>query len=494
METVAVHGRRERPPSQPVDARFCGLLVGAALFLTPSARAWSGPSAFRFACATAYPALQEDYEAEAATYMSARARITGFSGAVLVARDGRPLFRRAYGVANREHDIPNAPETRFRLASASKQFTAAAVLLLEQRGALAVDDLVGEYLSAWPEAWSEVTVQHLLTHTAGLPRLSTQALLDVSGLSLTTPVPFQEVPDLFKPGEELQPPDFEPGAEFAYSNVGYIVLGLLVEEVAGMPLGDFLAREIFGPANMRDTGCEEPAAILPRRASGYTRIESGLVNAAYVDMRFVNGTGSVYSTVDDLLLWDRVLDSERLLQAPAKERLFTPVHADYACGWWIQTKFGRVVQWHGGNVPGFVAHLVRYPSEKLFIAVLSNAWSDADRGQVRAIGSDLAAIAFGEPYELPRKHERTELSAAEGEAYVGEYVGKDTFAIARDGERLMLQFPPGVSVFELYPESRREFFASRSEYFLTFDLDAAGKVVAVVVRNEGEQNRWTKSR
>jgi CubicO group peptidase (beta-lactamase class C family) len=463
------------------------------VFLAPSPQAWNGSTASAIAGTTAHPSLQADFEAEAATYMSARAQITGFSGAVLVARDGRPLFRRAYGLANREHDVPNTPETKFRLASASKQFTAAAVLLLEQRGALALHDPVGKVLDDWPEAWSEVTIHHLLTHTGGLPRLSTQAMLDVSGLGLTSPVPFQEVPDLFEPGEDLQPPDFEPGEKFAYSNVGYIVLGLLVERVAKTRFCDFLAREIFLPASMRDTGCEEPAAILQRRASGYTRIETGLVNAAYVDVRFVTGTGSVYSTLDDLLRWDRVLDSDRLLHAPARERLFTPVHADYACGWWVQSKFGRAVQWHGGNVPGFVSHLVRYPSEKLFIAVLSNAWSDSDRGQARAIGNDLAAIAFGEPYELPREHRRTQLSAEECEPYLGKYVGKDIFAIARDGERLMLQFPPGVSVLELYPESRREFFASRPEYFLTFSLDESGKVASVVVRNEGELNRWTKS-
>ncbi len=471
-------------------APLARLLLALLPLASPApARAWKASSLERTG---AVPSIKADIEAQAKAYLSARVEVGGFSGAVLVARDGKPLFRAAFGLANREHDIPNTAETKYRLASASKQFTAAAVLLLEQRGALAVHDPVSKYLSDWPEAWNEVTVHNLLTHTGGLPRLTTQALLDVSALSQATPLLFREVPDLFELGEDLQPLEFRPGEQFAYSNVGFMVLSLLVERVAGMRFCEFLAREIFQPMGMAGTGCEDPATILERRASGYTRIDAGLINAAYVDVRFVNGTGSVYSTLDDLLLWDRVLDSDRLLHAPARERLFTPVRADYACGWWIQTRFGRAVQWHGGNVSGFVAHIVRYPSEKLFIAVLSNVWSDADRGQARAMGNDLAAIALGEKYELPRKRTRTQLSAAESDAYVGQYVGKDTFAIVRDGERLMLQFPPGVSVFELFPESKLEFFASRPEYFLTFGLDEAGKVTSAVGSNEGEVNRWTK--
>jgi len=416
----------------------------------------------------------------------------GFSGAALVAHDGRPIFRAAYGMANREFDIPNTPKTKFRIGSVSKQFTAAAVLLLAQRDAIAITDPVSKHLPDWPEAWSEVTIHHLLTHTGGLPRLTTQAMLDVSALSRTSPLQFEEVPDLFQPGEDLQPPDTKPGEQFAYSNVGYIVLGMIVERVSGTRLSEFLAREIFKPLNMEDTGCEDPGVILRQRACGYTRTDAGLINAAYVDMRFVGGAGSVYSTVDDLLLWNNALDSDHPLQAPAKECLFTPLKADYACGWWIQKRLDRVVQWHGGNVSGFVAHVMRFPADRLFIAILCNVWSDVDRGQLRAMGNELAAIAFGEKYELPREHKRTTMPPAEFEAYVGKYSGKDTFAIAREGDRLMLQWPPGVSVFELFPESRVEFFASRPEYYLTFSMDSAGKVASARIRNEGEEGTWTR--
>src|SRR5262249_50107727 len=169
-----------------------------------------------------------DFASQAREYMEARARVTGFSGAVLVARKGQAIFRRGYGMANHEIGIPNTPTIKFLLASAGKQFTAAVILLLEQRGKLKVTDPVGAYLPDWPKAWEEVTTHHLLSHTAGLPRLTTQALMDVSALTRSTVNPFREVRDLLKPGEELQPLDFKPSEKFAYSNVGYIVLSMIV--------------------------------------------------------------------------------------------------------------------------------------------------------------------------------------------------------------------------------------------------------------------------
>jgi len=431
---------------------------------------------------------------KAAEYMQARVRVSGFSGAVLVARGGQPVFRRSYGLANHEFSIPNMPSTKFRLGSVGKQFTAAAILLLEQRGKLKVTDPVGKYLPDWPKAWDEVTIHHLLSHTAGLPPLTTQAFLDVSALSASTLNPFRGVRDLLKPGEELQPLDFRPGEKFDYSNIGYIILSMIIDKASGGSYCDFVSREMFQPLGMTNTGCEDPGAIIKQRASGYVRINESLANAPYVDMRFANGDGSIYATLDDLLLWDRALSSNRVLDVAARERLFTPVRNEYAYGWWIQAKAGHKAEWHGGNVSGFVAQITRYPGERLFIAVLSNVLSGADRSQVRAISNELSAMAFGDSVELPRKHQEAKVDSATYDAYVGEYSGKDTFAIAREGARLMVQVPPGQTVFEIVPESATQFFWKGREYYLTFVKDERGSVTHVVVRNEGEMGRWVKSR
>ena len=437
--------------------------------------------------------LPPNFAEKTAKYMQERVRVTGFSGAVLLAHDGRPVFREGYGLANHELNIANTSKTKFRLGSVTKQFTAAAILLLEERGKLKVADPVDKYLSDWPKAWNEVTIHHLLSHTGGLPRLTNQVLLDVSGLSRGSPPQFRAIRDLHKPGEELQQLDFKSGEKFAYNNNGYIVLGLLIEKVSGKPYCDFMREEVFRPSGMTDTDCEEPRMILKQRASGYTRIDGTIANAGYIDMRFPGGAGAIFSTVDDLLLWGRVLASDRLLSAGAKAKLFTMVKSDYAYGWWIQTKFKRRVEWHRGTVSGFMAMIARYPDEGLFIAVLSNF----ERTQVRAIATELAAIALGEKYEFPREHKEIKIEPGNYDAYVGKYSkdGKpdDAFALVRDGSKLMMQIPPGQTVFEIFPESPVQFFSKGSEYYLTFFKSDEGKVTHVLIGNEGEESRWTKS-
>jgi CubicO group peptidase (beta-lactamase class C family) len=424
--------------------------------------------------------------------MAARARVTGFSGAVLVAREGQVVFRGAFGDANRELSVVNSPETKFRIGSVSKQFTAAAVLLLAQRGALQLTDPIHKHLPEWPPAWSKVTIHHLLSHTAGLPRLTTRAMLDVSALSAATPIPFRTVRDLFAPGEELQPLDSEPGERWAYSNVGYIVLGMLVAKVSGQSFCAFMSQAVFQPLDMAESGCEVPSVIVKNRASGYNRVEGVLTNAPYVDVGFTGGAGAFYSTVDDLLRWDRALSANTLLDAAWTAKLFTAVMNEYGYGWWVQTKFNRRVEWHGGNAPGLVSQITRYPKERLFIGVLSNVWSASDRSQVRAMSNELAALMLGEPCELPRRREQRALAPAAYDAYVGEYRGKDVFAIAREGDRLVVQVPPGSTVFEIVPESETQFFWKDREYYLTFERNPTGEVTGVSIRNEGELARWTR--
>jgi CubicO group peptidase (beta-lactamase class C family) len=445
--------------------------------------------------------LPAEFRAKAAEYVAARARVTGFSGAVLVARAGRPVFREGYGQANVDFDQPSTPRTKFRIGSVTKQFTAAAILLLQQRGRLKITDPVSQYLPDWPKPWAEVRIQHLLTHTGGLPRLTTQALRDVSGF--TRPAPpsrFGRLSDWYVPGEERQPLDFKPGEKFDYSNVGYLTLGLVIEKVSGRPYADFVREQIFAPLGMTDTGCEEPRQILKQRASGYTRVDASgqaqvegrLIGADFVDLHFPAAAGAIYSTVDDLLIWDRILASDRLLSASSRETLFTPVLSNYACGWWVQTQFGRKVEWHRGNIAGFVAIIARYPKEDLFVAVLSNV----DRTPVKAIASELAAIAFGEPYQLPHFHKEIKLDSATLDAYLGKYhkAGQpdDTFVLARSGNALSVQFPWGDS-FEVFPETPERFFARSIEFELTIVKNGKGAVDHLLIRHEGEQFRWERS-
>lgn len=477
--------------AHPTRPRSTSRLVTASLMFCCSFAAFHSQT-FGLEPPVPTAALLSALEGKIAEYMAARARVTSFSGVVLVAHEAQVVFRGAYGDANFELAVTNSPETKFRIGSVSKQFTAAAVLLLAQRGALQLTDPIQKHLPEWPPAWSKVTIHHLLSHTAGFPRLTTRAMVDVSALSAAPPIPFRTVGDLFAPGEELQPLDFEPGERWAYSNVGYIVLGMLVAKVSGQSFCSLVSQAIFQPLAMTGSGCEDASVIVKNRASGYTRVEGVLTNAPYIDVGFTGGAGAFYSTVDDLLRWDRALSSNTLLDAASTAKLFTAVQNEYGYGWWVQTKLGRRVEWHGGNAPGLVAQITRYPKERLFIAALSNVWSSADRSQVRAMSNELAALMLGEPYELPRKHEQRALAPAAYDAYVGEYRGKDAFAIAREGDRLVVQIPPGNTVFEIVSESETQFFWKDREFYLTFERNPSGEVTGVSIRNEGELARWTR--
>jgi CubicO group peptidase (beta-lactamase class C family) len=431
-----------------------------------------------------------DVGARAKAYMQARVGVTAFSGVVLVARSGVPLFRAAYGLANRAFDVHNSPDTKFRLGSVTKQFTAAAILLLASRGQLKLDDPVARYLSNWPPGWSAVTVRHLLTHTAGLPKLtSAWPLQDVSALgwSALPPKP-QSILDLATAAERAQPLDFTPGGNFAYSNIGYVLLGEIVERVSGKPFGSFMQEEVLQPLGMIHTGVEDPRAIEPLLATGYERTDTAFTEAGYVDLRLVGGAGALYSTVDDLLRWDQALASARLLPAAVQQAMFTPARSDYAMGWWIQRQFGRPVQWHRGTVQGFQAFVLRYPSESLFVAVLANTQGTP----VKAIGNELASLALGERYEMPRAHRPARLDTAALQRFVGEYSraddDSDRFAISRDSTRLYLEIPVGRRAFEIFAESPREAFATWGEYYLRFDWETK----TAVIRNDGLEVHWRR--
>jgi len=439
------------------------------------------------------PVSATGFKTKAAEYMDARARVSGFNGAVIVAKNNQVLFRSAYGMASKQFGIQNTPETKFRMGSVTKQFTAAAILLLEQRKQLSVSDPIERYLPDWPAAWKGVTLHHLLSHTAGLPRLSiAQPLPDVSGLSRTAQLSIpKSIIDLARPEEKLQPLDFVPGKGWAYSNIGYAVLGEVIEKVSGKTYREFMRDEIFVPLGMKNTDVEEPARIVDRLAGGYTRVDGELMNAGYVDLRFIRATGSVYSTLDDLLLWHRALQSDRLLSQKEIAKLFSPVRSGYGYGWWIQTRLGRAVQWHRGNVQGFVSVIVRFPDSDLFLAVLSNI----ERSEVLAVAMELAAIALGEPYEVPLARVAAPINAAAFDSFLGSYRAhdnpEDVFTLRRDGDRLLIDIK-GAGAFEVLPWSTVRLFARGFEWDITLVPDTEGRLTNILRRRDGETLRFIK--
>jgi len=419
-------------------------------------------------------------------YMQAQVRASGFSGAILLARNGVPLVSKGYGFANAEWQIPNAPDTKFRVGSITKQFTSMLIMRLQEQGTLRVQDPICTYLSPCPDAWKPVTIHHLLTHTSGIPSYT-----DSPDYLKTMMVP--KTLDEMVAGFRGQPLEFEPGSRFKYDNSGYFLLGLIVEKTSGKTYENALKSEIFDPLGMKDTGYDHYATILPRRATGYGRNGSTLINAPYLDMLQPYAAGALYSTVQDLLIWDQALYTDRLLPAAARTAMFTPFKDGYAYGWSIRPASpatgGRMLIEHGGGINGFATMFVRVPDDR----VTSIAFSNLQTGPSNRVAHDLLAILFGNKYTLPVEHTLAIVDPSIYDAYVGRYALAPTFAITvtREGNRLMTQ-ATGQEKIEIFPESETQFFLRVVDAQITFVKDAGGKVIELVLRQNGRDQRAQK--
>ncbi|MCA1617995.1 MAG: serine hydrolase [Acidobacteria bacterium] len=414
-------------------------------------------------------------------YAQAAAKAENFSGAILVARDGKVLVSKGYGLADVENDVPNTPETRFRLASITKQFTAAAVLLLQERGKLSVQDSVCKYVAPCPEAWQPVTIHHLLSHTGGVPNLTNFNAFPDYLRTKRDPTTVEALIGRFRD----RPLDFKPGEKWTYSNSGYILLGHVVEKVSGRSYENFLRENIFEPLKMTSTGYDHADAIVKRRARGYApHRDGGVVNASYIDMSIPFAAGGLYSTVGDLFLWDQALYGEKLLKKSSLDAMFTAVRDDYGYGYRVNKLFNRRHVTHGGGIEGFSTSINRFPDDRVTVIVLSNN----EAGRSGRVAQDLAAIAFGERYELPVERVAVKVDPKVYDAYVGEYELEPGFVltITREGDRLMMQ-ATGQGKAEAFPASETNFFFKVVRADITFFKDAGGRVTHLVLNQGGRQ-------
>ncbi len=312
-----------------------------------------------------------------------------FMGSVSVAKDGTVIFEKSYGSANREWDTPNAPDTKFRIGSLTKQFTAAAILLLEERGKLKVEDPITPLIPSAPESWKAVTIHQLLNHTSGIPDFSNLPEQRVRQRSPATP---EQILRTFR---DL-PLEFEPGGKFKYSNSGYILLAFIVERVSGQSYEAFLREKLFVPLAMKDSGYDSNTTLLPKRAAGYLSSPGGLANAPYVDMHHPYGAGGLYSTTHDLLRWTTAMFGGRVLSATALQKMITPRRNDNAYGLVVGTVKGRKLIRHGGLIEGFSSHRSYDPEGKLTVVVLANVHGAA----AAELSNQLGALARGERQRL----------------------------------------------------------------------------------------------
>lgn len=309
----------------------------------------------------AYQASPANFDVAVRPYVNRKE----FSGAVLIAKGDSVLIQRGYGLANQEWDIPNTTDTKFRIGSISKQFTAGAILFLAQAGQLELNASITKYLPEAPQSWKAVSIHHLLSHTSGIPNVTA---LPGFGAKKVLPSKPEELMLLFR----NLPLEFAPGTEGRYSNSGYVVLACVIGRVSGQTLPVFLRHHILGPAGLRDTGSDTHRAILRHRAAGYTLLPEGLGNADYIDMTVPIGGGSLYSTVGDLHRWALRLHRGQIIRPEWVRQMTTPVARNYGYGLQIRNgRHGRIYE-HGGGTKGFNSFLQYRAGSEVVVVVLSN--------------------------------------------------------------------------------------------------------------------------
>ena len=306
--------------------------------------------------------------------------------ALLVSRDGHPVRTEGYGLANAEWRIPVTPETVFQSGSVGKQFTATAVMMLVEQGKIGLEDSLAKYFPHAPSWWKQVTIRELLSHTAGFGDY---------------PKDFDFRKDytedeLLKIVESI-PPDYTPGTSWAYSNLGFLTLGVLIHRVTGQFYGDFLQDKIFKPLDMSTARIINEADIISSRASGYRLVDGSLKNQEWVSPT-VNTTahGSLYFSILDLAKWDAALYSDRLLKSSDLQQMWTvaslrdgkPNSGHYGFGWFIESRNGHRVVEHEGQWQGFETQISRYVDDRLTVVVLTNLGS----AEPQRIADAVAAI------------------------------------------------------------------------------------------------------
>lgn len=328
-----------------------------------------------------------------------------FNGSALVVDKGEVVYKKGVGMANMEWQIPNQPDTKHRLGSITKQFTAMLILQLAAEGKLDLQAPISDYLTEYPNGHDpKITTHHLLTHTSGIPNYTAFPgfFKDESRNPYT--------PDEFLKKFEDKELDFAPGEKFSYSNSGYFLLGVIIEKVSGKSYETMLHEKIFTPLNMNDSGYDHHEEILKNRATGYEKQGNTYVNSRYLDMSIPYAAGSLYSTVEDLHLWDQALYTNKLLPKEYMELYFKPYvkafgNNHYAYGWGVgkdvigNSSDSIYTISHGGGINGFNTLISRSPSDKSLVVLLNNTGGAPLNQMTRSI----RGILYDKDYDLPKK-------------------------------------------------------------------------------------------
>jgi CubicO group peptidase (beta-lactamase class C family) len=404
--------------------------------------------------------------------------IVGLS--VAAARGGQILFAAGYGLADLENGVPATPATIYHFGSITKPFTAAAVVQLVEAGKIRLDDEITRFLPSYPVQGHRVTVQHLLTHTSGiknyllLPRWQEAVRLDLS---------HEQLVHLFR----NEPFDFPPGEKFVYSNSGYYLLGLIVEQAAGQPYPEYLKARMFDPLKLASTAYCEQRPVIKGRARGYEIVDGVILNADYLSMTHAYAAGAVCGSALDLVRWVRSLADGRLVSQDGFRRMSTAAiltdgtPIEYGQGLALSFVEGHPRVSHLGGIRGFASQFAHYPGDDLTVVVLTNT----ENAKAATIEARISRALLGLP---PPGPERVVLSKQELDYYTGTYdLGfARVTVVERDGKLVAMSTSVlGSEGYKLTPQGDHRFVADEdSEVRVTFEL-RSNRVRRMVVYRKG---------
>ncbi|HEY8895355.1 MAG TPA: serine hydrolase domain-containing protein [Niastella sp.] len=403
---------------------------------------------------------QTSFSNELDSFLSARFNPNEPGGVVMASKNGKVIYKKAFGMADLELNVPVNDSMVFYIGSNTKQFTAVAILQLVEKNKLQLQDTLGKYLPAAPCPVSNITLAELLSHTAGL----TEKNDDVIKKLLANQKP---VDSLVK--------DIIPGVKWEYSNTGFTALGYIIENVTGMPYKEYIKEYILKPACMTNSYIDENNAIIKNRADGYSRARHRNVNLRPTNN--MGPAGGIMSTVDDMLKWTEVLKTNILLKQETLQLAFTPHKlrngsaTGYGLGWYLEELKGSPARRHGGRTFGYTSETLYLPKESVYVIILTN--SDYGFFPIRAVTRVVAGMAINKPFVLTDQP----IDVKELDKFIGVYKNhlNEIINITREEGKLIFQ-RPGGNKYPLGSAGNNEFFFHREIFRLKFTEDAAGKI------------------
>lgn len=331
--------------------------------------------------------FSQNLEAKIDSLISVKFKAENPGGVFLAVKKGKVLYRKAFGMADLELNVKMKPEFVFEIGSMTKQFTAVSILILAEQGKIKLEDEITKFIPDYPTNGNKITLHHLLTHTSGIKDFtSMKAIKNIAREDLSP----KELVDFFK----NEPIDFKPGEQYKYCNSGYVLLGYIIEIVSGESYKDFVAKNIFQKAGMKNTFYASHEHIIKNRVSGY-RDKEGFVNANYISFSIPYASGAVMSTVDDLLKWQNALDANILLKKEFREKAFVNyqlnngTRIDYGYGWHLEKVRNKIVREHGGSIFGFKSMGIYVPEDEIYVVGLSNCECNSPTALVKDIALQL---------------------------------------------------------------------------------------------------------